>query len=317
MRKNTIYIIAGPTAVGKSACAIELAKRIDGEIVNCDSVQLYKYVDIGSAKPSAEDMKKVPHHLFSIVEPDYVMTAATYQKLAFAVINNILARGKTPILVGGTGLYMNSIIYDMDFAGKDENRTRRLELEKMAEEKGAEYMHNYLSGLDPASAERIHPNNVRKVIRAIEAFEQGDAIKSLKECPLNPNYNFELYALTMDREVLYERINWRVISLLKKGLIEEVKGLLDKGYNINLSSMKGIGYKELYSFIKGEEPFNVAAKNIMKNTRHYAKKQITWLKRYDFARWINVKPDDTPAMIADKIINYDRNHESETEVTGE
>lgn len=302
MKNNTIYVIAGPTAVGKSNAAIELAKRIDGEIVNCDSVQLYKYMDIGSAKPSAAEMKIVPHHLFGIVEPDYVMTAATYQKLTFAVIKNILARGKTPILVGGTGLYLNSILYDMDFAGKDASSKRRKELEQMAKEKGNEYMHNYLSGLDYESAQRIHPNNVRKVIRAIEAFEQGDVIKSLKDCPLNKDYNFKVFALTMEREALYNRINWRVLQLIKNGLIDEVKLLREKGYDINLSSMKGIGYKELYDYLDGKEEFSPAVKTIMKNTRRYAKRQITWLKRYDFANWIEVTTDDTKESIVEKIL---------------
>lgn len=302
MDNNTIYIIAGPTAVGKSAAAIELAMRIDGEIINCDSVQLYKYMDIGSAKPSEAEMKLVPHHLFGIVEPDYVMTAATYQKLAFAVIKNVLARGKTPILVGGTGLYLNSIIYDMDFAGKDDTNERRQELERMAKEKGNEYMHSYLSALDAESAERIHPNNVRKIIRAIEAFEQGDGIKSLKDCPLNQDYNFKLYALTMEREALYNRINWRVLQLIKDGLIDEVKALREKGYDINLSSMKGIGYKELYDYLDGKEEFSPAVKTIMKNTRRYAKRQITWLKRYDFANWIEVTPEDTKTTIVDRIL---------------
>lgn len=302
MKYNTVYIIAGPTAVGKSSAAISLAKKLDGEIVNCDSVQLYKYMDIGSAKPSDEELKEVPHHLFGIVTPDYVMTAATYQKLAFAVINNILSRGKTPIVVGGTGLYLNSILYDMDFATKEEDNHRRIELEKMAEAKGPEYMHNYLSGLDPESAARIHPNNVRKVIRAIEAFEQGDGIKSLRECRLNPDYEFRLFALSMEREELYNRINGRVLTLVRKGLIDEVKNLRAMGYSKNLSSMKGIGYKELFSFLDGETELKPALLKIMKNTRRYAKRQITWLKRYDFARWIDVRPSDTADMIADRIL---------------
>lgn len=302
MNRPTVYVIAGPTAVGKSNAAISLAKRIDGEIVNCDSVQLYKFMDIGSAKPSEEDFAAVPHHLFGIVTPDYVMTAATYQKLAFAVINNIISRGKTPIVVGGTGLYINSILYDMDFAAKEEDNSRRAELERMAEDKGAVYMHNYLSGLDPESASRIHPNNVRKVIRAIEAFEQGEGIKSLRECPLNPRYDFKVYALTMDREALYSRINSRVLTLIKKGLLDEVRKLKEMGYSKNLSSMKGIGYKELFSFLEGDKEFKPAVMSIMKNTRRYAKRQITWLKRYDFARWIDVSPSDTADMIAERIL---------------
>jgi tRNA dimethylallyltransferase len=194
MGNNTVYIIAGPTAVGKSLIAFYLAKRIGGEIVNCDSVQLYKYMDVGSAKPPEEEMKKIRHHLYSIVEPDYNMTVATYQKLAITVIDDILARGKTPIVCGGTGLYLNSILYDMSFAGSKGNAQRRQELEEMAESNGAEYMHQYLAALDPESASRIHPNNTRKIIRAIEAYEEGHGIGDLSELTLNPKYEFRLIA---------------------------------------------------------------------------------------------------------------------------
>lgn len=300
---NLVYIISGPTAVGKSAVAIELAKLINGEIVNCDSVQLYKGMDIGSAKPSLEEMSTVPHHLFSIVDPDYNMTVATYKKLATAAINDILRRGKTPIVVGGTGLYLNAILYDMDFAGSVDDGSRRKELEEMAERLGAEYMHNYLSGIDPESAARIHPNNLRKVIRAIEAFELGDGIKDLKSCQINPNYYFRFIALNMDRDLLYERINRRVLDLIKNGLIDEVKGLMDKGYSLEDSSMKSIGYKEIISYLNSECDIKQAVEDIMKNSRHYAKRQITWLKRYEFLYWVNIKKGDTVRDIITDIAN--------------
>lgn len=302
MNNNTVFIIAGPTAVGKSEVALALAQRINGEIINCDSVQLYKYLDIGSAKPSAESMRKVPHHLYGIVAPDYNMSVATYQKLALTVIDDVLSRGKTPIVVGGTGLYINSILYDMDFAGRGENKSRREELEEMAEKNGANYMHEYLSAIDPDSASRIHPNNTRKVIRAIEAFEAGDGIKPLSDCPLNSKYNFKLYALTMDREWLYAKINSRVIELIKAGLFQEVEGLLAMGYNADTPALKGIGYKELIEFKNGKyETIKDATFDIMKNTRHYAKRQITWLKRYNNARWVNIKNGHTVDQIVDCI----------------
>lgn len=288
MKNNTVYIISGPTASGKSLIALALAKRIDGEIINCDSIQLYKYMDIGSAKPASGEMQTVKHHLYSIVEPDYNMTVAAYQKLALALIDDVLSRGKTPIVCGGTGLYLNSILYDMNFAGCRGDSSRRAELEEMALKNGGEYMHQYLKALDTESAERIHPNNIRKIIRAIEAYEQGTKIGSLADCPPNPKYNFKFFALTMDRERLYERINDRVQKLFEAGLVNEVRTLLSRGYTASIPAMKAIGYKEVISFLKGECDLDTAADEIRKNTRHYAKRQLTWLKRYDNVKWLDV-----------------------------
>ena len=302
MSNNTVYIITGPTAVGKSIIAFYLAKRIGGEIVNCDSVQLYKYMDVGSAKPSEDEMKKIRHHLYSIVEPDYNMTVATYQKLARTVIDDILSRGKTPIVCGGTGLYLNSILYDMNFAGSKGSSRRRAELEKMAEENGGEYMHQFLAALDPDSAARIHPNNTRKIVRAIEAYEEGHGIGDLNDLQLNPKYDFKLIALTIDREWLYSRINRRVFKLVESGLVEEVLGLLGRGYDISTPAMKAIGYKEVLGYIDEEYDLETAISEISKNTRHYAKRQLTWLKRYDFARWIEISRGDTVGSIVDRLI---------------
>lgn len=302
MKKNTVIIISGPTAVGKSIIAFYLAKRIRGEIVNCDSVQLYKYMDVGSAKPSGVEMKKIRHHLYSIVEPDYNMTVATYQKLALTVIDDIISRGKVPIVCGGTGLYLNSIIYDMSFAGSKGSAKRREELEQMAVENGSEYMYQYLNALDPDSASRIHPNNTRKIVRAIEAYEEGQGIRDLSDCSFNPKYDFRLIALNMDREWLYERINKRVLKLIDSGLVEEVLGLLGRGYTLDTPAMKAIGYKEIIGYINEEYGLDEAIDLISKNTRHYAKRQITWLKRYDFARWIEICKGDTVGGIVDKVL---------------
>lgn len=305
MEKKTVYIISGPTAVGKSLIAFYLAKRINGEIINCDSVQLYKYMDIGSAKPSDHEMSVVKHHLYSIVEPDYNMTVATYQKLANAVIENVISRGKTPIVCGGTGLYLNSILYDMSFAGSKGDAARREELERMAEQNGSDYMYQYLNALDPESASRIHPNNTRKIIRAIEAYELGHGIKDLSECPLNPKYDFKFFVLTMERSWLYDRINKRVDKLINDGLVDEVSGLLQRGYDLSLPSMKGIGYKEIIGYLKGHYDIYDAIDEIKKNTRHYAKRQLTWLKRYDFANWIEITRGETVGAIVDRILSYD------------
>lgn len=300
--KGTVYIITGPTAVGKSSVAVDFAKKINGEIINCDSVQLYKYMDIGSAKPSEEDFHSVKHHLFGVVDPSYNMTAATYQKLVFACIDNIISRGKIPIICGGTGLYLNAILYKMDFAGETDDGTRRKELEKMAEENGNEYMHYYLTAIDPKTAEKIHPNNVRKVIRAIEAFELGDGIKSLNECEPNTDYDFRFFALRMDRELLYSRINNRVNLLMEKGLLNEVEFLIKFGFK-DAPALKSIGYKELIEYLDGKVDLETAVDNIKKNTRHYAKRQYTWFNRYDNVHWIDVDAFDDPAYIANEILN--------------
>lgn len=303
MSDRTVYVISGPTAVGKSLIAYYLAKRINGEIVNCDSVQLYKYMDIGSAKPGQKEMQSVRHHLYSITDPTENMTVAKYRELALACIDDILARGRTPIVCGGTGLYLNAILYDMDFAAIQGSEERRAELEAMAAERGNDYMYQYLDALDHDAASRIHPNNTRKIIRAIEAFEFGKGIRSLADCPINPDYDFKFYALNMEREWLYDRINRRVSRLVSEGLVDEVNGLLEKGYDPDLPSMKGIGYKEVIGFLNGEYDLFDAKELIMKNTRHYAKRQLTWLKRYDFVKWIDIKKGETVGQIVDRILS--------------
>jgi len=306
---NVVYIISGPTASGKSLIAYYLAKRIDGEIVNCDSIQLYKYMDIGSAKPSEKEMSEVPHHLYSIEDPSENMTVADFRKLAIDKIDEILSRGKTPIVCGGTGLYLNSILYDMDFGAVPDDEDRRRELEDLASQRGSVYMHEYLQGLDPDAASRIHPNNTRKIIRAIEAFEYGKGIKDLSECPLNPDYEFRFFALTMEREWLYDRINRRASRLITNGLVDEVTGLLEMGYSPDLPSMKGIGYKEIIGFLNGEYDLFDAKELIMRNTRHYAKRQYTWLKRYDFVTWIDIHKGETVGEVVDRILSTEPENE--------
>ena len=302
--KKTIYIITGPTATGKSLISFYLAKRIGGEIVNCDSIQLYKYMDIGSAKPSQEFMARVPHHLYSVVDPDESMTVAKYQEMALNSIDDIISRGKTPIVCGGTGLYLNSIIYDMNFGAEADDDSRREELEKTASERGSVYMHQYLEALDPDAASRIHPNNVRKVIRAIEAYEYGRGIGDLSNLKFNNDYDFKFFALNMDRAWLYKRINERTLKLIHDGLVREVSELIARGYSIDLPSMKGIGYKEIVGYLYGECDLDTATQEIQKNTRHYAKRQLTWLKRYDFANWINIEKGESVGEIVDRIIDY-------------
>lgn len=297
-----VYIIGGPTAAGKSIVALYLAKRVKGEIVNCDSVQLYKYMDIGSAKPSQKDMKAIPHHLYGFVDPSDDITVAQYQKLAFEKIDEILARGNTPIVVGGTGLYLNSLIYKMSFAAKPINLKRRDELEHLAEVRGNEYLFELLSAVDPDAAARIHPNNIRKIIRAIEAYELGSKLESMDKLEPNTKYEFKINIVNMEREWLYTRINRRVDKLMEEGLLKEVKHLLSMGYNSETPAMKGIGYKELLLYLDGKATLEEAVNNIKTNTRHYAKRQLTWFKRYENAHWIEIQKGQMVGNVVDEIL---------------
>lgn len=297
-----VYIIGGPTAAGKSIVALYLAKRVKGEIVNCDSVQLYKYMDIGSAKPSQKDMKAIPHHLYGFVDPSDDITVAQYQKLAFEKIDEILARGNTPIVVGGTGLYLNSLIYKMSFAAKPINLKRRDELEHLAEVRGNEYLFELLSAVDPDAAARIHPNNIRKIIRAIEAYELGSKLESMDKLEPNTKYDFKINIVNMEREWLYTRINRRVDKLMEEGLLKEVKHLLSMGYNSETPAMKGIGYKELLLYLDGKVTLEEAVNNIKTNTRHYAKRQLTWFKRYENAHWIEIQKGQMVGNVVDEIL---------------
>ncbi len=303
---NKVYIIGGPTAAGKSVVALYLAKRIKGEIVNCDSVQLYKYLDIGSAKPSQKDMDTIPHHLYGFVDPADDITVAQYQQLAFDKIDEILSRGKTPIVVGGTGLYLNSLIYKMSFAAKPINLKRRDELEQLAEVRGKEYLFELLSAVDPEAAARIHPNNIRKIIRAIEAYELGSKLESMDKLEPNTKYDFKIHIVNMDREWLYTRINRRVDKLMEEGLLKEVKHLLSMGYNHDTPAMKGIGYKELLSYLDGNSTLEEAVNDIKTNTRHYAKRQLTWFKRYENAHWVDIQKGQMVGNIVDEILETSR-----------
>ncbi len=297
--KKQIIIIAGPTAVGKTEYAIETAKAINGEIVSADSMQLYKYMDIGSAKPSKEEMSQVKHYLVDEIDPREKFSVAQYQKLAKGAIREIFDKGKIPVVSGGTGLYINSLMYEMDFAAPPSDESLRKELEDAAKVKGVDYLHSMLTELDTDAAARIHPNNVKKVIRAIEAARNGNKVKSFDQSMVPvADYNVLLAGLTRDRAELYERINNRVDILIEKGLIEEVSSLMQMGLGYNDISMKGIGYKEIICSLEGKYPIEEAVELIKKNTRHYAKRQLTWLRRYENIKWFNLSSyeDKTSAM---------------------
>ncbi len=305
---NKIIAVAGPTAVGKTKFAIKLAKELDGEIISCDSMQLYKFMDIGSAKPTPDEMAQAKHHLVDIIDPREDFSVAEYQKLAKASIRNVLSRDKLPIISGGTGLYLNSLIYEMDFSSSPGDFSYRKELEKIAKEKGNKYLHNMLEQMDSEAASAIHPNNLKKIIRALERLKEGEG-KIKKFCDIKRrtnDYDIVLIGLTRDREELYERINKRVDILVEKGLFDEVENLMKMGLTAENISMKGIGYKEIMYYFEGRYSQEEAIDKIKKNTRHYAKKQLTWFRRYDRIKWYNISDFDSDNDAAEVITTWVR-----------
>lgn len=291
MQENRkIIIVAGPTAVGKTKYSIELAKAFNGEIVSADSMQIYQYMDIGSAKPTKEELSQAKHYLVDEIDPRREFSVAEYQVLAKRYIEQIFASGKTPVVSGGTGLYINSLLYDMDFSVMPKQADFRKQLEREAELHGVEFVHDKLKALDPDAADRIHPNNLKKVIRAIEVFETtGEGIREFRESFVpTEDYGCILIGLNRDREELYRRIDERVDQLMNVGLVEEIKSLLDKGLTENSISMKGIGYKEIIAYLHGEYDQAEAVRLVKQNTRHYAKRQLTWLRRYQDMIWFNL-----------------------------
>lgn len=278
---NRVIVLVGPTAVGKTEYSLEIAKKYNGEIVSCDSMQLYKFMSIGSAKPTEEELGTVTHHLVDFFDPRDEFSVSIYSDMARKAIKDILSRGKTPVISGGTGLYLNSILYEMDFSNKDKDQDLRDELETLSNEELMER----LTSIDSESAARIHINNRKKLIRAIEAEGLSD-FSALDN--RNPDISPVLIALTRDRDELYDRINRRVDLMVESGLFDEVKSLMELGLQVSDISMKGIGYKEVIDCIIGNSTFEDAVETIKKNTRHYAKRQITWFKRYSDMNWVNI-----------------------------
>ncbi|WP_303858005.1 tRNA (adenosine(37)-N6)-dimethylallyltransferase MiaA [Aminicella lysinilytica] len=286
---DKIVVICGPTAVGKTEFAIETALDIDGEIVSCDSMQLYKYMDIGSAKPTAEEQAKVTHYLVDEIDPAESFSVVKYQAMAKSAISEIIAKGKIPVIAGGTGLYLNSLLYDMDFSTPPRNDDYRESLFREAEEKGPLTVYNRLVERDPEAASRIHPNNVKKVVRALEAAEYGSGVRDFATGPVpTEDYESILIGLARNREELYDRINRRVDILIDEGLVNEVRSLMEMGLNGDDISMKGIGYKEIIGYLKGEYDMDEAVRLIKRNTRHLAKRQMTWFRRYKDMKWFNI-----------------------------
>ena len=303
--KKRIIAVAGPTAAGKTEFAIKIAKALDGEVVSCDSMQLYKYMDIGSAKPTREQMEEVPHHLVDMIDPREEFSVAKYQKLAKEAIAEIFSRGKTPVICGGTGLYLESLIYDLDFASEPGDPKIREKYYRIAEEEGPEALYALLMEKDPDSAERIHPNNIKRVVRALEAAESGNPIEDINTAPeKTKDYDADLIGIMRDREELYDRINRRVDMLMEQGLFDEVKGLVELGLTFDDISMKGIGYKELIGHLNNEYDLGEAVRLIKRNTRHFAKRQMTWFKRYEDMRWFNVSEYESDRECLEDILKW-------------
>ena len=300
-----LIILTGPTAVGKTDLSIQLAKAVDAEIVSADSMQIYKYMDIGSAKVTEEEMQGVKHYLVDEIEPDMPFSVSEYKRMAEEYIDEISSRGKNVIVTGGTGLYLNSLIYDMDFGKSDANQELREELKKELEENGPVYMYEKLVSLDKEAAERIHPNNTKRVIRAIEVAMSGEKMNDFsKDLRYNKKYRPIIIVLNRDRQALYDRINLRVDIMLKNGLIEEVKGLLEKGYTKDMISMQGIGYKEIIKYFEGEYTLDEAIEIIKRDSRRYAKRQLTWFRRYEDAKWFEIDKFDSAEELKDAVVSY-------------
>ena len=292
--KKPLLILTGPTAVGKTALSIQLAKAVGGEIVSADSMQVYRHMDIGSAKVTEEEMEGIPHYLIDVLDPQDDFNVATFQTLACQAMDEIYSRGNIPIIPGGTGFYIQALLYDIDFKENSEKNPIRKELEQLAKELGDKapgVLHEKLFHIDPEAARQIHANNIKRVIRAIEYFEQtGEKISEhneemhQKESP----YNFLYYVLTRDRKTLYERIDKRVDIMIANGLVKEIEELKAMGCHRGQTSMQGLGYKEILDYLDGSCTLDEAVYILKRDTRHFAKRQLTWFRRERDVRWLDL-----------------------------
>ena len=285
-----LVILAGPTAVGKTELSIRLAKRINGAIISADSMQVYKYMDIGSAKIMPDEMEGVKHYLIDELDPSDEFNIVRFQQMAKDALKEIYANGQIPIVAGGTGFYIQALLYDIDFTHQDSDEAFRKEMADYAAEYGAEALHEKLKEIDPLSYKTIHANNTKRVIRALEYYRMtGQPISAHNEQEhqkVSP-YNFAYFVLTDDRKHLYDRIDYRVDLMMKKGLVDEVKNLYDMGYHKDMVSMQGLGYKELLSYLDGECSLEEAVYIIKRETRHFAKRQLTWFRRERDVIWLD------------------------------
>ena len=315
MKKKKLIVLTGPTAVGKTRLSIALAHKLNGSIISADSMQVYKHMDIGSAKIMPEDMEGIPHYLVDCLEPAdrEGFNVSRFQAMAKAAMEEIYARGRVPILVGGTGFYIQAVVYDIDFTENDADTSYRNMLEALAVQNGPEYVHRLLETVDPNAAKEIHYNNTKRVIRALEFFQKtGKPIsehneeEKQKESPYDVTY----FVLSDDRDKLYERINMRVDQMLAEGLVDEVQKLLDMGCTRDMVSMQGLGYKEIIDYLEGRMSLEEAVYIIKRDTRHFAKRQLTWFRRERNVCWIH-KSDyaSEEEILADMLLQIEKNGE--------
>lgn len=288
--ENKLIVIAGPTACGKTSAAIQLAHKIGGEIISADSMQVYKYMDIGTAKPTLAEMEHIPHYLVDELDPADEFNVTVFQEKAKKYMKEIWAKNKYPIIVGGTGFYINALVYDNNFTSTNSDTSFRENLYLLAKEHGPDIIYEKLKEIDPDYAQTVHANNVKRVVRALEyhhltgeLFSKHNASQKGKKSP----YDTTFLILNMEREKLYQRIEQRIELMLQAGLIKEVENLLNKGYTPDLVSMQGIGYKEIIPYVKGDISYDLAISQLKKNTRHFAKRQITWFKRQTDGFWLD------------------------------
>lgn len=298
-----LVILTGPTAVGKTDLSIKLAKAIDGEIISADSMQVYKKMDIGTAKIMPDEMQGVPHHLIDILEPDEDFNVVLFQQYALSAMEEIYRKGRIPIIAGGTGFYIQALLYDIQFEENNNDDSYRTALSVLAEEKGEKYLHNMLKEVDPEAAEQIHANNRKRVIRALEFYHKTGkqiSVHNEEERRRESPYNFCYFVLNDDRQVLYDRIDRRVDIMLEHGLVDEVKALMADGYTRNMVSMQGLGYKEIIDYLNSESTLEEAIYILKRDTRHFAKRQLTWFKREKEVTWVNKNELESD----ERILNY-------------
>lgn len=287
--------MTGPTASGKTSLAVALAKEIGGEIISGDSMQVYKHMNIGTAKVTEGEKEGIPHYMIDEFEPDQECSVAIFQEKVKGYMNKIYKKGNIPIIVGGTGFYIRAITHDIAFEETDQDTTIRRELMAQANEHGPDYLYEQLKQIDPISAKNIHKNNIQRVVRALEYYKQTGQLISAhnaKEQTRQTPYNLLFFGLNMDRALLYDRIDTRVDQMIEEGLVNEIKSLLDKGYSKTLPSMKGIGYKEFYPYFENKESLESCIQTLKQNTRHYGKRQLTWLRHQANPIWVNVDEFD-------------------------
>lgn len=306
MNQKPMIILTGPTAVGKSALSVELAKKINGAVISADSMQVYRHMDIGSAKIMPEEMQGITHYMIDELEPDEEFHVVRFTTMAKEYLKEIYAAGKIPIIAGGTGFYIQALLYDIDFTEQQCDEAYRRQLEEQAKEHGAGYLHEMLRKVDPASAEAIHANNVKRVIRALEFYHlSGQKISEHNETERQKQspYNFAYFVLNDERAKLYERIDKRVDAMIAAGLVNEVQKLKDMGCSREMVSMQGLGYKEILAYLDGEYTLEEAVYIIKRETRHFAKRQLTWFKRERDVIWLDKQTFvyDDAAILTDMI----------------